>query len=159
MKRTILMEGAALSVIGICGLVGGFTLYLNRDARTQSSVMAPGVYILALSVALILTALGYVYLNSRRASRPARVDRHRTQVPWVSRIVIKMVSLLAVYAYLIPVLGYLAPTILFFVVEFRLLGVKSWKGNIALTAVVAAIFYVVFIQYCEMIFPRGTLFD
>jgi hypothetical protein len=159
MKRTILIEGLTLFVISIFGLFGGSTLYINRDARTQSSLMAPGISILVLSSALILTALVYVYLSFRKASRTANADLRKPQAPWVSTIVAIMVSVFAVYAYLIQLIGYMVPTILFLLVEFRLLGVKSWKTNIVLTAVVAAMFYIVFIKYCEMIFPHGTLLD
>jgi hypothetical protein len=159
MKRTILIEGLTLFVISIFGLLGGFALYINRDARTQSSLMAPGMFILALSCALILTALVYVYLSLRKASRTATVDIPKTQEPWAGTIVVKMVIVFAAYAYLIQLIGYTVPTILFLLAEFRLLGVKSWKTNIVLTAVVTAMFYIVFITYCEMIFPRGTLFD
>ena len=157
MKRTIIIEGLTLFLISIFGLFGGFTLYINRDARTQSSVMAPGIYILVLSFALILTALVYVYLNLRKASRAATLDLHRTQPPWVSTTVVIMVSVFALYAYLIQLIGYVAPTILFLLVEFRLLGVRSWKVNILLTAITVTLFYIVFIRYCEMIFPHGTL--
>ncbi len=159
MKRTIVIEGCVLLAFSLCGLVGGFALYINRDARTQSSVMAPGTYVLVLSVALILTALVYVYLSARKASRTDSVMSGKTQAPWVSRIVINVIGVFAVYAYLIQLIGYTVPTILFLLVEFRLLGVKSWKGNIVLTAVVAATFYLVFIKYCEMIFPHGTLLE
>jgi len=159
MKRTTVIEGCTLFVISIFGFFGGVTLYINRDARTQSSVMAPGTYVLVLSVALMLTALVYVSLSFRKASRTAGAELRETRAPWVSPIVIKVASAFAVYAYLIQWLGYTLPTMLFLVVEFKLLGVKSWKSNIFLTAVVAALFYIVFIKYCEMTFPHGTLFD
>ncbi|HSB80095.1 MAG TPA: tripartite tricarboxylate transporter TctB family protein, partial [Candidatus Methylomirabilis sp.] len=83
----------------------------------------------------------------------------RPHVAWVSPIVVKMVGAFAVYATLIDLIGYSVPTLLFLLTEFRLLGVKSWKTNIALTALVSIFFYIVFIHYCEMIFPRGTLFE
>ena len=159
MNRTLLGEGVVLFLISLGGIVGGLSQYLNRDARTQSSVLAPGTYVLALSVALALTAVVYVSLSARRASQAATVVAPQRQAPWISAIVIKMVGAFAVYAYLIEVVGYLVPTLLFLLVEFRLLGVKSWKTNIALTAIVTGVFYIVFIKYCEMILPQGFLFE
>jgi hypothetical protein len=159
MKRTTVIEGCTLFVISIFGFLGGLALYINRDARTQSSVMAPGTYVLVLSVVLMVTALVYVSLSFRKASRTAGAELRETRAPWVSPIVIKVASVFAVYAYLIQLLGYALPTLLFLFVEFKLLGVTSWKHNILLTAVVAALFYIVFIKYCEMTFPHGTLFE
>jgi hypothetical protein len=148
-----------LFVLGVGGLLGGFTSYITRDARTQSSVMAPGTYILVLGVALILTALVYVSLSLRKASQTASAKLRTTHSSWISPIVIKVIGTFAAYAYLIQWSGYVVPTILFLLVEFRLLGVKSWKTSVVLTAVVAALFYVVFIVYCEMVFPHGTLLE
>ena len=159
MNRTLIGEGVVLFIISIGGILGGFSQYINRDARTQSSVLAPGTYVIVLSVALTLTALVYVYLSFRKASRAANLDLPQRQAPWISAIVVKMASAFAVYAYLIEVIGYMVPTLLFLLVEFRLLGVKSWKTNIALTAIVTGVFYIVFIKYCEMILPQGILFD
>jgi hypothetical protein len=159
MNRTLLGEGVVLFLISLGGIVGGLSQYLNRDARTQSSVIAPGTYVLALSVALALTAVVYVCLSARRASRSATVVPPQRQAPWINAIVVKMVGAFAVYAYLIEVVGYLVPTLVFLLVEFRLLGVKSWKTNIALTVIVTGVFYIVFIKYCEMILPQGFLFE
>jgi hypothetical protein len=159
MNRTLISEGVALFIFSIGGIIGGLSLYLNRDARTQSSLLAPGLYVLALSGLLLLTALVYVYLSSRKASRTATVAVPQTQGPWVSSIVVKMVGAFALYAYLIDLIGYMVPTLLFLFTGFRLLGVKSWKANLVLTALVAAVFHIVFIKYCEMQFPHGRLFE
>ena len=160
MKRTALIEGCVLFLIGVCGLYGGLTSYVNRDARTQSSAMAPGMYVLFISVAVMLTALVYVFLTYKKVPRrTTSVNLDKAQAPWMSTNVICVVSAFAIYAYLIQWIGYVVPTIIFLLVEFRLLGVKSWKRNIVLTAIVVAIFYVVFIKYCEMVFPRGALLE
>ena len=158
MNRSLITEALSLFVLSALGIYGGLALFLNRDVRTQSSVLAPGIYVLALGGLLFLTALVYMCLASRRASRipPASVGR---RVAWVSPIVLKMVGAFALYAYLIDLVGYSAPTVLFLLTEFRLLGVGSWKTNIVLTALVTAFFYIVFIHYCEMVFPHGSLFE
>ncbi len=158
MTRTPLTEAIPLFLIGAAGMVGGLSQYLNRDPRTQSSVMAPGIYILVLSTLLLLTALIYTYLRCQRFRREAR-DVPQRQTAWASPLVMKIIGAFAVYAFLIDKIGYAVPTLLFLLTEFRLLGVRSWKTNVTLTALVTAVFYVVFIRYCEMVFPRGTLLE
>lgn len=159
MNRSLITEALSLFILSALGIYGGLTLYLNRDVRTQSSVLAPGIYVLTLGGLLFLTALVYACLASRRAPRMGAVDTIRRSVAWVSPIVVKMVGAFALYAYLIDLVGYSAPTVLFLLTAFRLLGVKSWKTNIALTALVTIFFYIVFIHYCEMVFPHGSLFE
>ncbi|MFB3816769.1 MAG: tripartite tricarboxylate transporter TctB family protein [Candidatus Methylomirabilales bacterium] len=159
MKRPLVMEALSLLVLGAAAMYGGVGLYLNRDIRTQSSVLAPGVYILVLAGLLLGTALLYVWLSSGRRVPAGTTASTATSGSWMSPIVVKMIGAFAIYAYLIELVGYLAPTLLFLFVEFRLLGVKSWKTNAILTALVTALFYVIFIYYCEMVFPRGSLFE
>jgi hypothetical protein len=158
MTRTPLTEVLPLFVVSAAGIFGGLSQYLNRDARTQSSVLAPGVYILILGALLLLTALIYMSLRYR-SSRGAANESSQRQTAWASPLVMKIIGAFAVYAYLIDRIGYAVPTLLFLLTEFRLLGVRSWKINIILTALVTAVFYIVFIRYCEMVFPRGTLFE
>ena len=159
MNRALITEALSLFILGAAGIYGGLGLYLNRDPRTQSSVLAPGIYILVLGGLLLLTALLYVCFSYRKTALAAVVVPIAPRSSWVSPIVVKMIAAFAVYAYLIDFIGYMAPTLLFLLIEFRLLGVKSWKSNAVLTALLTGLFYIVFIHYCEMVFPRGSLFE
>jgi hypothetical protein len=156
MKRTLIAECTVLLAIAAIGLWGGVDSYLRSDARTQSSVIKPGMYVTALSVALVVTALVYGYLAWRRAravspAAAAPVAQAPKGAVW------PVYAAIVGYAVLIPVLGYPIATALFLVAEFRLLGVRSWGRNVALSVAVTAVFYVLFAHYAEMIFPRGVL--
>jgi putative tricarboxylic transport membrane protein len=114
------------------------------------------MYVTALSVALVVTALVYGYLAWRRArALPPAAAASVAQAP--KGAVWPVYAAIVGYAVLIPVLGYPIATALFLAAEFRLLGVRSWGRNVALSLAVTAVFYVLFAHYAEMIFPRGVL--
>lgn len=163
MKKTILIECAALLAIGGLGIAGGIGAFLRSDARTQSSLMQPGVYVMVIAVALVVTALAYGALGWRRLraeadARPMPAPDHDANADG-GRAVWLVYASIVLYGVLIPVLGYLPATLLFLLAEFRLLGVRSWPRNAALTLVTTAVFYVLFVHYGEMVFPRGVFGD
>ncbi len=159
MKKTAILEAIPLLVISLLGIAEGLRVNIERDSSTASSMLGPGTYILFLGFGLMIAAISNFLLNYRDISRTEKADlSQRREIP-VSGVVVAMIGIFAMYAVLIDYIGYLVPTILFFLLAFRLLGVRSWKTNIVLTSFVVAGFYVVFIHYCEMIFPRGIFFD
>jgi len=154
LKRTLVIECAALLAIGALGLWGGLSAYLRSDARTQSSLLQPGVYVCVLAVALVVTALVYGALSWRRlrASRESRADD-----AGAAGHVGLVYAAIVIYGLVLPVLGYVLATVLFLAAEFRLLGVRSWVRIALLTVVTTVAFYVLFVHYGEMVFPRGIL--
>ena len=159
MKKTVVLEAILLLVFSFLGIAEGLRLNLTREAKTAPSMLGPGTYILVLGFGLLITVIFNFLLHYRDISRTKKTDLSpRREIP-VSGVVVAMIGIFAMYAILIDIVGYLIPTILFFWLAFRILGVRSWKTNIVLTSVVAASLYVVFIHYCEMIFPRGIFFD
>jgi putative tricarboxylic transport membrane protein len=159
MKKRAIIEGITLLVLSLLGVVEGFRLNIVRDAHTSASMLGPGTYILVLGFGLMITALVNLFLKYREASAAGKAALdERTEMP-VDRVVIALIGTFALYAALIDIIGYVIPTIIFFLIAFRLLGVRSWITNIVLTSVVVAVFYGVFVHYCEMIFPHGILFE
>ena len=158
-RRKITIESGALIMFGAIGLWGGLSSYLKMDARMQSSWLKPGLYVSVLSAGLILAALAYGYLALRKVP-PTPQDPGRQ--PWQARlggVVTVVFGIMALYAFLIPLTGYLPATLLFLLLQFRVLGVGSWRLNMAITASVTAVFYVVFIYYGGLEFPRGVFLD
>lgn len=158
MRTRLMMECAVLVAIGALGIVGGIGAYLRSDARTQSSLLQPGMYVVVIAAALVATALAYGLLGLRRAGSPpapptAAADAEEGPAVWL------VYAAIVSYGALIPLLGYVPATLLFLAAEFRLLGVRSWPRNLALTLATSAAFYVLFVHYGEMVFPRGVFFD
>ena len=159
MKKTAILAGIPLLIFSLLGIAEGLRLNITREAKTDPSMLGPGTYILVLGFGLLIIAISNVLSNYRDISRTKKADlSQRREIP-VSGVVVVLIGIFAMYAVLIDIIGYLIPTILFFLLAFRLLGVRSWKTNIVLTSVVVAGLYVVFIRYCEMIFPRGIFFN
>ena len=167
-RRTVMIESGAVLVLGAIGLWGGLHSYLGMDARMQSSMLKPGIYVSVLSAGLMLTALIYGYLGVR-AALPRRVEapagaagelgEAAGQESWAGGIVLVVFGLVALYAFLISLVGYLPATLFFLVAQFRVLGVRSWPVNVALTIAATAMLYVVFIHYGGLEFPHGGLLD
>lgn len=158
MLRRTMIEGGALVALGALGLVGALGSYLNMDPRMASSTLKPGMFISALSVGLILTGLAHGYGGIRAAHANRRVDFHE-EGRGIEGIVYVVFAAVALYAVAIPLIGYVPTTFAFLLVQFRVLGVRSWPVNLLSTLVVTACFYLVFIHYGGLAMPSGGWLD
>ncbi len=68
-----------------------------------------------------------------------------------------MVAILGIYIFTLDMVGYLAASFLFFLLEFRVVGIKSWRINAILSLGLSAIYYIVFVVLCDVMFPSGKL--
>jgi len=149
------VEGAIFSAIGVVFVVQG--LHLDPEARLLAilSFRSGGSYTTALGIGLCISGIAHGYLNYKI---PSAAERRRVAPnSWMTSVALRMVLVFVLYAVSIEWFGYVAPTFVFLLLEFRLAGVTSWRTNVVVTAVVVTVFYVVFIHYCEMPFPRGVL--
>ena len=151
MKRRVLTEGILLLVISFVGLAESLRLVSVRDPHTVYDTLGPGYYILFLSLALMAAGALHIAVNYRKRIAVTKLEVDRG----LRKRMIGMILTLALYTLAINFFGYLVSTVLFFLLEFRIVGIKSWRANILLTTVLTAAYYVVFIQYCNMVFPRG----
>ena len=76
----------------------------------------------------------------------------------VNLTVLLMVAIIALYIALVQIIGYPISTPIFFLLIFRAVGVTSWVRNVALTVILSGAYYLLFVHYCGVIFPRGLLF-
>ena len=66
-----------------------------------------------------------------------------------------MIIVLAVYIFLIDIIGYLFATMVFFFMIFRIAGFRSWLIIGGLSIGISVSFYLVFVYWLGMIFPLG----
>lgn len=154
MKIKVLMEGILLLVIGLICLAEGLHLVNNVDPDAVKDVVGPGYYILSVSIILMVIGIVYLLMNRRILVKKVTLSKEQATKK-ISMIVIHMTVVLLIYIVLIYIFGYLFSTLVFFFLEFRLAGVKSFKSNVVLAVAVSAVFYFVFIQYCNLVFPHG----
>lgn len=158
-QSMVIAECAALLIIGMLGFTGGVNSYLSMDARMQSSTMKPGMYVCGLSIAMIIAALAYAYYGLKQAPSGPEEQAGESRKKESGARISLVLGAVGLYAYLISLVGYLPSTLLFLMAQFRLFGVDSLWRNIVVSGVVAAMFYLVFIQYGGMVFPHASLFD
>ena len=70
-----------------------------------------------------------------------------------------VVVLLLLYAYLLPVLGFLAVTVLLLVVPFRTIDPRGWLASVAAAVLTAAAVYLVFGRWLGTQLPAGTIWS
>ena len=155
-NRRALIEAMLVVVFGLVAMVEGLRLIIYKDPYVLYDPIGPGFYVLALSVGLLIVGVVHLGVNYRKGSivghATAASREMKTQL-FIS------ITALAIYIFLINFVGYLAATVVFFLLQLRVSGVKSWRSTILLSLVLTAIFYVIFVHLCELVFPRGIFFD
>lgn len=154
MKRKALIEGILLLAISVAGMVEGRRLIVHKNPNTLYDMLGPGLYIVLFSAAMMITGVVHLIVNYRNP-----LSAEKIVISKEMRIrMMSMVAVLAVYTFLIDIVGYLIATPIFFLLEFRTVGVKSWLTNAILTVACTAGYYIVFVEYCNITFPPGIFF-
>jgi hypothetical protein len=153
MNRKISIEAAVLEVIGGAGIYEGLRLNLLPDTQSIQGAIRPGSYILIVSVFLVVTGIAYFLKHFKQ-----KEDVKKVLGKAVKGRGFGMLLILGIYILLIDVAGYLFASVVFFLLEFRMVGIRSLPKNVGLTAVLVGVYYVVFVHFCSMSFPGGILF-
>ena len=154
-RRTVLIEGAVLIGISLVAIAEGLRLVIYKDPYTLYDPLGPGYY--ALTVGICLLAVSIVYIIAHYKSPPPI-----EMVPVDTRMKVRLVSTVAacaLYIILIPVVGYLLATIIFFLLEFRIEGIRPWPLMVVLSLVFSGCYYLLFIRLCNMVLPAGIIFQ
>jgi hypothetical protein len=150
MNRKVLLEGLFLLIISFVALAESVHLVYDIDPHAVYDTLGPGYYILFLSIALMVTGALHIVVNYKKGVARAKVEVDRT----LRKRMIGVLLALALYTLTIDYFGYFIPTVVFFLLEFWIVGIKS-PQNIILSICLTVIYYVVFIKYCDMVFPTG----
>ena len=132
----------------------GYRLVIYKDPHIFYDPLGPGLYVMAVSIGLMVIGVLHLVYNYRKLSAVE-------EVPVDRKMRIRMISSIltcAIYIFLMSIVGYLLATLVYFLMEFRVEGVKSWRLVVVLSLVLSAAYYVIFVQLCEMMFPRGIFF-
>lgn len=155
MKKVVFIEGLLLMVVSLVGMGEGFRLVLYKDPYTLYDPLGPGFYLIAISLGLM--ALGIVHLFSHPAS-PLPMEGSSGDKKMRIKVALTVLSCV-IYLFLIRIFGYPLATLFFFILEFKIHGIRSWPIIVLLSLIFSAFYYLIFVQYCHMVFPRGILFQ
>ena len=155
MNRTLWIEGLLILIVAFVTMVEGLRLVFQPRAPGMIyDSLGPGGYLFILSLGLLVTGAAHLIAQYRKTVLRERVraDRGTRMQLW------GMMAALAIYISLIDRVGYAPASIVFFLVTFRMVGIKSWPFNMAMSLGLATIYYVVFVKLCDLVFPQGNLF-
>jgi putative tricarboxylic transport membrane protein len=152
-RKTTLIEGLLLLILGFGSVIEG--IRLDTMERVQLlDVFGPGRYNILIGFMLII--VGFAHLVSHRS----KTDTKRLVTKDGMRVrMIGMVLVLAVYIFLINIVGYLLASMIFFFLIFRITGFRSWPIIGGLSIGISIISYLIFVYWLHMIFPPGVLFE
>jgi putative tricarboxylic transport membrane protein len=153
-KRLVVLESAVLLAIALVCIGEGIRLITYKIPGAIYDQIGPGFYVLFLGIAMLITSLAHFIFNRKEGSFP-----QKNPTEWLLKIkVIMTVGVCAMYVLLINFFGYLMATLVFNLMEFRLAGMKSWSSILIVSLIVSGFYYLVFVYYCNLIFPQGIFF-
>jgi putative tricarboxylic transport membrane protein len=157
------IEGGILAFAGLVTVGDALRLIFYRNPRSIEDITGPGRYLLIVGTLLVLAALAYAALQAREpvaSAKSAQDTQDAQEAPSDREGLSKLLwvfGALVVYALLMPILGYLIATAVFFLAAFRIFGFRSWWATAGMTVVFAGACYLIFAELFSMPFPRGLI--
>ncbi len=154
MNRRVLTEGTLFLMLSILSMAEGIRMIMEKDTVRTPEAFGPGHYILFIGIVLFIVALTHIVLHAREA----RSISHGETNIGMKKKVYGLIAALALYLVLISTVSYPVATPIFFFLTFWIVGIRRWRFNLVLTLVLSGAYYLVFVRYCNMIFPRVKFF-
>jgi hypothetical protein len=151
LNKTALIEGAIIFVMGLMSVVEGIRLTYMKKIQLYD-VLGPGRYNFGVGLILIIVALIYVISRRKKgldAEKPAKEEGMRMKM-------MSIIIVLVAYSCLISIIGYFSASLVFFFAIHRIMGFRSWLVNGGLSIGISISFYIIFVHWLQMIFPRGV---
>jgi putative tricarboxylic transport membrane protein len=147
------IEVIVIVFIGLIIVAEGLRLTLFKASNVLYDDVGPGGYLLFLGT--VMLAMGVWHLWT---SAGTKMDVKKLELADSGEMpVIMTIAVIALYILLINIFGYLLATAIFFFLEFRILGVRSWSFTFLLTVMLSILYYVVFVRFCNVVFPNGII--
>lgn len=152
------VECVMLLGCGITAVVEGLRLERHYRPKGVYDRIGAGNFLLAIGIALLLVTCVYAFseLKKYRAmpDSPRVSESHDEKSR--TKAVIGAVGLVALNIFLIPILGYLVPTTIFFILSFTIFKLtESQPLNALLGVCVGIAFFLIFSHALGMSFPTG----
>jgi putative tricarboxylic transport membrane protein len=151
-----LAESFLIVIVALLGIADAWRLSsVVRAGGTFHDVIGPDRYLGAISVGLLLCGIWALSKNLKIA-RPPMIKKEEGKGSHVHQVVL-VVFVLVLYAFAMPILGYLLATCFFFPVIYFIFGVRPWLKSILIGLSTTAVFYAIFEYFAEMPLPKGLL--
>ena len=156
-NRRVLVEGSLFFLIGLVNLAEGLRLKITMRESGLYDIVGPDNYALVLGFAFVITSIIYVVQGEQKSNiRESKLDEEsEVKGNWVQ--VTCIVGVLLLYAILIPTIGYLLASIIFFLLVLIIMGLSSWIFGFIISVVMALIYYILFCYLLGVTVPRGFL--
>ncbi len=152
------VEFLILMGFGITAVVEGLRLERHYRPKGIYDRIGAGNFLLGIGIALLVVAFAYIVSELRNyrtlpdLPRVPAEDNGKLK----TRAMMVIVGLTALNIFLIPILGYLFPAMLFFILNFTLFRLtESQLLNIFLGVCVGIAFFMLFTHALGMFFPTG----
>ncbi len=152
-KRRVWIEGLILVGISLVSVAESLRLIYYKDPQMMMDWLGPGYYLLLMSIGMLVTGVIHIYHHLRKGQT---IAKEKTSKEMTIRLITSFVAC-AIYLILIDIIGYAIATFVFFILMFRIVGIRSWPYNLVLSAFLSVAYYFVFVKFCSMVFPRGIL--
>ena len=152
MNIRVLIEAILILVVGIGAVIEGLRVAWKMDPNLLYDTLGPAYYIIFIGGAVIVTGIVHFVVNQRREITPEDVPSVGLKKRTVATI-----GAMGVYIFSLIIFGYGVATFIFSVLIFKIVGIKSWKTTVILSLGLTAACYVVFVHYCNIVFPRGII--
>ena len=158
--KTLLGEVFVIAVLGILSVAEGVRL-VNKETLQTQDVLGPVYYSVGVGVFLLVVGLGYFFSQRKKIAGVVKATPAAAPAAdaGYNRTMFGMIAVMAAYILLMDVAGYLLSTAVFFLLINRIAGFRSWLVNLGVSALMTAAFYLVFVEWLGIIFPRGLLAD
>ncbi len=151
-----LLESLIVISLGVVGMVDAWRLSgVVRGGKVFHDAIGPDRYLGVISIGLLLCGAWKMIGILRNLGQEAGKGEGdgKSNVTMVFLVIL----VLFVYSILLPVLGYLLSTLIFFPVLYSIFGVRSWGKSLVLGLLTAGLFYAIFAHFAEVPLPKGFL--
>ncbi len=151
-----LAESFLVIIVALLGIADAWRLSsVVRVGGTFHDVIGPDRYLGAISVGLLICGVWALGKNLK-GSGHTPVQKKETGESQVTLVAL-VVFVLILYAFAMPILGYLLATCIFFPIIYFIFGVRPWLKSILIGLSTTAVFYAIFEYFAEMPLPKGLL--
>jgi len=144
-----------------------FLVYDLKYPLDERANPGPGVFPLMVGAVLVILAGWQSIRAFRKTKGPNKEERSEREAQPAGEMVqentgeakvLFMIAVFVIYLLMVKWIGFFTSNFLFVITSSRLMGARSWKGPILLSAGIDLFCYLLFEVWLKLSFPRGILF-